>query len=445
MSRGKKTNLQGVLISMLVLGLAAGFVGCSDSDNPVTVTQTGTITVDVSPDGIGASWTLASADKLVAVVQGDSTLSNLAAGQYTITWNLVSGWTSPTPGSVTVDLTAGDHFSYTGAYMQTPGTVVIDVNDDDLNATWTLTAPDGVDTTGQGDATFTDMTLGAYTIAWGDVANYITPATEERTVTNGGTIIFAGMYVVDVPVGFAFVPAGGFTMGSPEDELGRDSDEALHTVTLTNDLLVGATEVTEKMWDSVMGGASTSLMPKSGVSWDDAVAFCNAMSVAEGYTPVYTINGTGGNTTWNKAADGYRLPTEAEWEYACRAGSNTAYPTGSIDVLFCEIDADLDAVGWYCANSDDSAHEAGLKDANYWGLHDMQGNLWEWCWDAYLADNQSLGGTDPANDGTTGDKRVMRGGCNASFTQFCRAAARSNTVPTLQHALYGFRVVRTIN
>ncbi len=444
MSRGKKTNLQGVLISMLVLGLAAGFVGCSDDDSPVTLTQTGSISVDVSPDGIGASWTLASADKLVAVVQGDSTLSNLAVGQYTITWNEVSDWVTPTPGSVTVDLAAGDHFEFAGAYMQVPGTVVIDV-DNDLNASWTLADPSGVETTGQGDATMANMDLGTYTITWGDLADYFTPATEELTLTNGGTITFAGVYEVDVPAGFALVPAGSFTMGSAVDELGRDSDEALHTVTLSSDFLMATTEVTEKMWDSVMGGTSTSLMPKNSVSWDDAVVFCNAMSVAGGYTPAYTINGTYGDVTWNKDANGYRLPTEAEWEYACRAGSNTAYPGGSIDVLFCEMDADLDAVGWYCNNSGDTLHEVGLKTANSWGLYDMQGNLWEWCWDAYTEDAQDLGGTDPVNDGSVGAKRMVRGGCYTSFTHFCRAAARTNTVPTLEHALYGFRVVRTIH
>ncbi len=445
MNRGKKTKLQGVLCSMLVLVLAAGFIGCSDDDSPVTVPQTGAIAVDVSPDGIGASWVLASQDKLVAEAMGDSTFTNLTPGQYTVTWNDVAGWTTPTPGIVTVDLAAGATVNVAGAYMQTPGTVVIDVNEDDLDPSWTLTDPAGTETEGQGDATLSGMALGTYTIAWGDLADRVTPAGQELTLTNAGTITFTGTYAMDVPAGFAWVHAGSFNMGSPADELGRDSDEVAHSVTLSNDFFMSTTEVTEMMWDSITGGSSTSLMPKSGVSWDEAVAFCNAMSVRDGYTPAYTINGTDGDVTWNQDADGYRLPTEAEGEYACRAGSGTAYPGGDIDVLFCEYDADLDAVGWYCQNSDSAVHEAGLKDANAWGLYDMQGNLWEWCWDAYTADYQDLGQNDPVFNGVAGDKHIVRGGGYSSYTHFCRAAARSYTVPTLEHSLYGFRIVRTVH
>ncbi len=445
MSRGKKTNLQGVLISVLVMSLAAGFIGCGDDNSPVTVPQTGSISVDVSPDGIGASWVVASQDKLVAVVQGDSTLSNLAAGQYTITWNNVTGWVSPTPGIVTANLEAGGHVDITGAYMQVPGTVVIDVADDDLDAPWTLADPEGTETTGTGDATIADMALGTYTITWGSVADRVTPASEQRTLTNGGTIIFAGIYVVDVPAGFSLVHAGSFTMGAPVGEAGRDRDETQHEVTLTNDFLMMSTELTEQMWDSVMGGTSTSQLPKNAVSWDDAVAFCNAMSTAEDLTPVYTINGTNGDVTWNQDANGYRLPTEAEWEYACRAGSTSAFPDGPIDAVHCDLNVNLDGMGWYCYNSGDALHEAGLKAANNWGLDDMNGNLWEWCWDGYTEDIQDLGGTDPVDDGAVGAKRCVRGGCYLSGAEFCRSGARSSASPTLAHTLYGFRVARTIH
>ncbi len=445
MRQGNFTNLHKVLVTIMVLGLSAGFIGCSDDDSsPVNVPTTGSVTVDVTPDDIGASWILASADKLVAVVQGDSTLTGLAPGDYTLTWSEVEGWDKPTPAQQVVTLGAGENPHINGVYGKAPGTIIVDVNRDNLDATWTLTGPDGAETTGVGDTVLPRMTVGTYTMTWGDVTDYDTPAVEEQVVTSGKTATFYGVYNVHVPAGFAFVPGGTFVMGSPVSEMGRDSDETPHAVTITNGYLMTQYEVTEAMWDTYMGGSSTSDLPKTGVSWDDAVAFCNAMSVAEGYDPVYTINGSG-DVTWDRNANGYRLPTEAEWELACRAGSTVAFPHGDIDALFCDLDEDLDSVGWYCYNSDSAVHPVGQKASNTYGLYDMQGNVWEWCWDAYEADYQTLGSQDPVYDGGATDRRVVRGGSYASGTHFCRAAARSNTVPTLEHAMYGFRVVRTIH
>jgi len=443
MSRGNFKNLQAVLVAVMVLGLSIGLTGCSDDNSPVTVPTTGSISVDVTPDDIGVSWVLSSQDKLLASVQGDSTFSSLAPGIYTLTWGNATGWSTPTPGTVEITLQAGDQLSYSGTYAQVPGTIVIDVNDDSLDAPWTLTKPGNVDVTGNGDATFTDMPVGSYVMTWGDVLDYTTPGSEQLAVLDGGTVTFTGTYTYAIPNGFVMVDAGSFTMGAPVSELGREGDEVEHAVTLTDHFLMSKYEVTQAMWDEYMGGSSFSTMPKTGVNWDQAVAFCNAMSVAEGYTPAYTINGSG-NVTWNRDANGFRLPTEAEWEYACRAGSDGAFPAGQIAALFCEEDANLDAAGWYCYNSDAAAHLVGMKSANDFGLYDMNGNVWEWCWDAYTAAYEDLGATDPVNDGGAGDSRVVRSGGYLSYSHFCRAAARSMATPTLAHSMYGLRVVKTM-
>ncbi|MFF0742734.1 formylglycine-generating enzyme family protein [Streptomyces sp. NPDC004111] len=168
-------------------------------------------------------------------------------------------------------------------------------------------------------------------------------------------------------------------------------------------------------------------LPVEGVSWEDAVRFCNALSEAERLTPAYTIGtdgnvgaGTGPHTPprWDSSADGYRLPTEAEWEYACRAGT-TGPRYGP-----------LDDIAWHRANSDDRLHEVGGRQPNAWGLHDMLGNVWEWCWDLY----------DPEVYGTY---RVLRGGGWFDEPWSCRASVRRRSHPTYRIDDVGFRVARS--
>jgi formylglycine-generating enzyme required for sulfatase activity len=239
-----------------------------------------------------------------------------------------------------------------------------------------------------------------------------------------------------IPPGFVYIPSGTFQMGSPEDELGRANDETQHTVTISRGYFMARTEVTEQWWDEVMGsGSSTSQLPKAGVSWYSAVAFCNQLSVNEGLIPAYT------GENWNREANGYRLPTEAEWEYACRAGSQEALCNGPITDLECS-DPNLDLVGWYCGNSGDTAHEVGLKSANAWGLCDMHGNLWEWVWDA-RTDYGNLPSVDPVCDADPGDYRVTRGGGRSTNAQWCRSAERDVDRPYTGASFQGFRPVRT--
>jgi formylglycine-generating enzyme required for sulfatase activity len=244
-------------------------------------------------------------------------------------------------------------------------------------------------------------------------------------------------------------PAVGevFTMGSPLGENGRNDDEPLHEVALSNGVIAGTHEVTQAEWTAVMDAGTHpnpsqhpgDERPVDSVDWHGAVAYCNARSLADGLTPAYTI--TGQQVTWDRGADGWRLPTEAEWEYLCRAGTTTALPSGDLEELECRLDANLDAVGWYCGNGAVAPAVGGQKQANAFGLYDMNGNLREWCWDWYgpLGEAAAL---DPAGP-ETGLERVCRGGSWYVTSQACRSAARAALPPDSADDTVGFRVVRT--
>ena len=158
-------------------------------------------------------------------------------------------------------------------------------------------------------------------------------------------------------------------------------------------------------------------LPAVSVSWWDAVRFCNAQSEREGLSPAYRFAGDE-TVTWEESADGYRLPTEAEWEFACRAGtSGPRY-------------GDLEEIGWYRGNSGGRLHEVAGKLPNAWGLHDMLGNTWDWCWDLY----------DPE---VYGPYRVLRGGGWFDEQWSCRASVRRRSHPTFAVDDVGFRLARS--
>lgn len=157
-------------------------------------------------------------------------------------------------------------------------------------------------------------------------------------------------------------------------------------------------------------------LPVESVSWWDAIEFCNALSWSAGAAPAYRVDGE--TVEWDRAADGYRLPTEAEWEYACRAGT-TGPRYGP-----------LDDIAWYRGNSDGRMHEVGGKRPNAWGLYDMLGNVWNWCWDAY----------DPQ---VYGEYRVLRGGGWFDEHWSCRASVRRRSHPTARIDDIGFRIARS--
>ena len=238
-------------------------------------------------------------------------------------------------------------------------------------------------------------------------------------------------------------------MGSPEDEPGRSDNEPLHEVVLGTAVVASPYEVTQAEWDEIMDAGMYpnpsehvgSNRPVDSVPWLDAIAYCNARSQADGLTPAYTV-GSGFDVTWNRIADGWRLPTEAEWEYLCRADSDSAlYNNANLTELNCRLDDHLDAIGWYCGNSPYGPVEVGQKEPNANGLYDMSGNLREWCWDWY----EELS-SEPAFDmggPPTGELKLSRGGSWIGSAQDCRTASRRAVPPDSADDTIGFRVVRS--
>ena len=174
-------------------------------------------------------------------------------------------------------------------------------------------------------------------------------------------------------------------------------------------------EVTQQSPSSFKGNRQ----PVEEVSWHDAIGFCNLLSKTLGLQESYVIDLETEGVVWDSQANGYRLPTDAEWEYACRAGSR--------DVRHGE----LDDIAWYKGNSGGQTHEVGLKDPNAWGLYDMLGNVWEWCWDIY----------DPE---VYGPYRIFRGGGWSDPERGCLASNRRRSHPTFAIDDLGFRMARSI-
>jgi len=221
------------------------------------------------------------------------------------------------------------------------------------------------------------------------------------------------------------IPAGTFTMGSPASEEQRYDGETQHQVTLSKPFSMGRTEVTQGQWKKVMGTEpwkgedyvrEGDDYPAVYVSWDDAVAFCKKLSGMEGRT--------------------YRLPTEAEWEYACRGGTQTAFSFG-------DDEADLEKYAWFSANAyktkEKYAHRIAQKLPNSFGLYDMHGNVWEWCSD-WHGDYPSSPLRDPQGP-DSGSFRVLRGGSWVGAPNLVRCALRNSITPEYRVSNYGFRLV----
>ena len=220
------------------------------------------------------------------------------------------------------------------------------------------------------------------------------------------------------PMEFVRIPAGSFVMGSPEDEEGRHSRERQHNVRISHEFWLGKYEVTQREWEAVMGTNPSGFSecgarcPVERVSWDDVQEFIrrlNELESGSGYV--------------------YRLPTEAEWEYAARAGTTGARH------------GELDSIAWYRGNGGRTTHPVGEKLANAWGLHDMLGNVWEWTADWYSA-YPSVAVTNPRGP-STGSERVIRGGSGASSARDVRSAHRGGSSPDRRGNGLGFRLVRT--
>lgn len=216
----------------------------------------------------------------------------------------------------------------------------------------------------------------------------------------------------------AYIPPGRFLRGTPWEQPGRQYDERPHAVRITKPFRIGVTEVTQAQWEAVMGANRSNFkganLPVEKISWREAVEFCERLSRKEGRT--------------------YRLPTEAEWEYACRAGATGPFAgTGR-----------LDDMAWYDANSNGATRPVGTKQPNAWGLYDMHGNVAEWCSDIYDADYPKAEAVDPTGP-SEGTFRVIRGGSWAHFPLACRSAARNSAPPSYQLRETGFRVVLEVS
>jgi formylglycine-generating enzyme required for sulfatase activity len=223
------------------------------------------------------------------------------------------------------------------------------------------------------------------------------------------------------------IPKGTFMMGSPESEQGRQKNENQHEVTISKDYYLGVYEVTQAHYEKVIGknpsyfqgavvGNENADLPVEMVTWDDAVEFCKKLSDL---------------SEEKKTGREYRLPTEAEWEYACRAGSKTAYSFDDEEGLLPEY-------GWFNRNSSRRTHTVGLLEPNGWGLHDMHGNVCEWCSDRH--GEYPKGAISDPTGPKEGSDRVYRGGCWGNDAAYCRSANRGRCSPDDRFITLGFRL-----
>ena len=274
-------------------------------------------------------------------------------------------------------------------------------------------------------------------------------------------------YENSIGMKFRLIPPGEFLMGSTPEEIeaalvvaGEDqtwrerinSEAPQHKVILTQPVYVGVTEVTQAQYEQVMGTnpshfsatgegkdavatLETGNLPVETVSWNDAAEFCIKLSQQEELKPFYFRSG---QTVTPLEGTGYRLPTEAEWEYACRAGTTSRFWSG-------DEDNDLFVAGWFSGNSGGRTHVVGELRSNPFGLSDVHGNAWEWVQDnwypAFYARFKEDAAINPSIAFSAGSQRVLRGGGWLHFPSDCRSSGRHATHPTNRHNTIGFRVV----
>lgn len=239
-----------------------------------------------------------------------------------------------------------------------------------------------------------------------------------------------------------FIEGGSYWMGSNEGAFA--ANEKAYQVTISS-YYIAKTETTQELWASVMGSNPSRFQgkdrPVEYVSWYDAVRFCNALSKAEGLEEPYTISGS--SVQWNREANGYRLPTEAEWEYAARGGPLGAITETALTRAYYSGGNNPSSVAWYDANSGRTTKSVATKEANELGLYDMSGNVWEWCWDWYN-NYPETPQENPAGPEVSSGRRVMRGGAWFTPVNLIRTTYRYWNAPSFKVNSVGFRVARNV-
>ncbi len=256
----------------------------------------------------------------------------------------------------------------------------------------------------------------------------------------------------DLPQNMALIKAGSFTMGSPSSEVDRSSSETQHTVKISYNFMMGKHEVTQAEYKALMGtnpsyNKNCDNCPVEKITWFDAIKYCNALSKKEGFAVAYNettgelLDANGRVTTDITKVVGYRLPTEAEWEYSARAGTTTPFSTGS---NLTTSQANYDGNYPYNGNSKGTYRKKTIAvesfSSNVWGLYDMHGNVYEWCHDWYVTYPNSSTNPIGANSGS---RRVLRGGSWYNYASNCRVADRFYGRPTYSYNYRGFRIARS--
>ena len=229
------------------------------------------------------------------------------------------------------------------------------------------------------------------------------------------------------------IRAGAYWIGAKNnDRTAYQNERPRHEVRLRT-FDISAFPVTQVLYKSVVGSNPSNFSipeaPIDNVSWFEAVLFCNKLSIIEGLEPAYNIH-ENGHVEWNHVANGYRLPTESEWEVAAKGG---------VDLLYSGSNA-IEDVGWISTNSNKSIHPVGQKLPNKWGIYDMSGNVWEWCWD-WFGDYFPASNVNPKGP-DNGESRVLRGGSCYSLPRYARSTNRARSNPVHCDNYFGFRVAR---
>ncbi len=457
-------------------------------DISFTAAPEAAITVIPLPAELYATWTLSGPGGYSLDGQGEQLVDGLTAGSYTITWNGLDGWGGPAASSQT--LAADNGLVFQGEYAQVAQTIHVNPLPVSLDISWAITGPGGFSEQGTGKASIPVVDNGQYTIAWAEIDGYMQPGPQMLEYSGDGNLNFRADYLETLDL--VNISSGSFTYGSSFFEPCRSGFEQQNEIDLTFDFIMKATEVTNAQYIALaqwacdrgyatanmygvndnLDGSTVELLdlddgdqeiffedgvfrcirpnqPVKEVSWYGAASYCDWLSMYRGLERSYSHVTWKCGTTHPSQAFGFRLPTEAEWEYACRAGSTSAYANGSINrvgELPCYAN-DLDEIAWYDDCAESWSHDVGLKLDNDWGLYDMHGNVMEWCNDwyeeTYMYYIEAFGPLTNPPGPLTGTQRVARGGYFYSPVEDCRSASRFAFDPSNASYDTGFRFVLT--